>query len=140
MKKQFTLGKEERIKSRKQIEHLFEKGRSFAHFPFRVYHDRGTVETQGENPPAALRFGVGVSSRHFRKAVDRNRIKRLVREAWRLQKNELQGLLKEKEDHLHVFLIYTGKEIPDFTLIREKVAGVFVKLNKILHENTGTNP
>jgi ribonuclease P protein component len=86
--KQFTLGKEERLKSRKQIEQLFDKGKSFVVSPFRIYFivngvpiDVGRSMVRNEN---CLQFGVGVSNKNFKKAVDRNRVKRLTREAWRL--------------------------------------------------------
>ena len=59
-----------------------------------------------------LQFGVGASSRFFKRAVDRNRIKRLGREAWRLQKQELLQLVEEQNKQLDVFFIYTGKELP----------------------------
>ena len=107
MAKQFTLGKDERLKSRKQIEQLFTKGKKFSISSF-----QGSLSIQCKltNPP--LQFGAGVSNKNFKKAVDRNRIKRLIREAYRLQKNELQEKLKEQKRQLNVFFIYTGKELP----------------------------
>lgn len=85
-------------------------------------------------------MGVGVSSRNFKRAVDRNRIKRLGREAWRLQKADLQAVLVKDGRQMNIFLLYTGKEIESFELIREKVAAVLNKLIKLLHEDTGSNP
>jgi len=82
-----------------------------------------------------LQFGVGVSSKNFKKAVDRNRIKRLTREAWRLQKNELKELLKTSNKQLNVFFIYTGKELPDFATIKDKVAVALKKLSGKVNEN-----
>ncbi len=119
MAKKLTLGKNERLKSRKQIELLFNEGKKFSITPFRVHY----VFNELANPP--LQFGVGVSNKNFKKAVDRNRIKRLVREAYRLQKNTLFQKVKEKKGQLNVFFIYNGKEIPEYK-------DVFVKMNKIL--------
>ena len=119
MEKQFTLGKEERLKSRKQIELLFREGKKFSVTPFRVHY----VFNKMASPP--LQFGVGVGNKNFKRAVDRNRIKRLVREAYRLQKITLYQKVKEKKGQLNIFIIYTGKEIPEY---RE----VFVQMNKIL--------
>jgi ribonuclease P protein component len=128
--KQFTLGKNERLKSRKAIEQLFKEGKNFAVTPFRIYYSPA---------PFALQFGVGVSTRNFKKAVDRNRIKRLMREAYRLQKSNLQLSLNEKQKGLNLFFIYTGKELPDYKLVSDKVNIILEKLLKLLNENNTPN-
>jgi len=139
MSKQFTLGKNERLKSRKQIEKLFAEGRSFVVNPFRVYFIvKGQSSMVNENNP--LQFGIGISSKNFKKAVDRNRIKRLTREAWRLQKNELKERLKRINKQLNVFFIYTGKELPDFETVKDKVAVALKKLAVKTDENISSNP
>jgi ribonuclease P protein component len=123
----YTLGKKERLKSRKQIEQLFKEGNSFAVKPLRVYF------MMHKQPPAKgnwLQFGVGVGTKHFKKAVDRNRIKRLIREAYRLQKNKLKTHLKEKKAGLNVFFIFTGKELPEYDLIFNKTGLALEKLLK----------
>ena len=138
MRKQFTLGKEERLKSRKQIEQLFDKGKSFVVAPFRIYFIMNTelLIHKGER---GLKFGTGVSAKNFKKAVDRNRIKRLTREAWRLQKNEITEKASETQRQLNVFFIYTGKELPDFTTVKEKVAIALKKLADKIDENIPAN-
>ena len=78
---------------------------------------------------------MSVSTRHFKKAVDRNRIKRLMRESYRLQKNNLQTVLEEKHLNLAVFFIYTGKELPEYTLIFEKIGGAIKKIEKCYLNN-----
>ena len=139
MRKQFTLGKEERLKSRKQIEQLFDKGKSFVVAPFRIYFiiNRELPIPKGES---GLKFGAGVSAKNFKKAVDRNRIKRLTREAWRLQKNEISKKAKETQRQLNVFFIYTGRELPDFTTVKEKVAIALKKLADKIDENISSHP
>jgi ribonuclease P protein component len=135
VRKQFTLGKDERLKSRKQIEKLFAEGKSIVVSPFRIYflvHDPWTTDH-------GLQFGVGVSAKNFKKAVDRNRIKRLTREAWRLQKNELSEKTKTTHKRLNVFFIYTGKELPDFTTVKDKVAVALKKLVDKIDENISAN-
>jgi ribonuclease P protein component len=136
--KQFTLGKNERLKSRKQIEQLFSEGRKFTVTPFRVFY-LFQAPLSSEHLLRKLQFGVGVSVKNFKRAVDRNRIKRLTREAYRLQKNELAEKLKVSGSKLNVFFIYTAKEIPDFKLVKDKVALVLKKFEKIVDENIPTD-
>lgn len=126
MGKQFTLGKKERLKSRKEIELLFSKGKKFSITPFRVHY----LFNELTDPP--LQFGVSVSKKNFKKAVDRNRIRRLVKETYRLQKMELQQQVKEKKGQLHVFFIYNGKEIPEYIGIFDKMKKVIDKLGHII--------
>ena len=139
MRKQFTLGKEERLKSRKQIENLFDKGKSFVVTPFRVYFITNS-EMPVQKGETGLKFGTGVSAKNFKKAVDRNRIKRLTREAWRLQKNEIRDKVKEAHRQLNVFFIYTGRELPDFTTVKDKVAIALKKLADKIDENISSHP
>ena len=139
MRKQFTLGKEERLKSRKQIEQLFDKGKSFVVAPFRIYFIVNS-ESPIQKDESRLKFGTGVSAKNFKKAVDRNRIKRLTREAWRLQKNEIREKTSETQKQLNVFFIYTGKELPDFTTVKEKVAIALKKLADKIDENIFSHP
>ena len=136
MPKQFTLGKNERLKSRKQIEKLFAEGKSFVVNPFRVYF---IVHGQWSMVNGLIQFGVGVSAKNFKRSVDRNRIKRLTREAWRLQKNALKELLKGSNKQLNVFFIYTGKELPDFVTVKDKVAVALKKLSDKVNENDPAN-
>jgi ribonuclease P protein component len=120
--KQFTLGKQERLKSRKTIEQLFTEGKKFMLSPFRIFY----LFDPMKNSP--LQFGVGVSTKNFKKAIDRNKIKRIIREAYRLQKLPLQKKLKEKNLHLNLFFIYTAKELTDYKVIYDKMDLVLQKL------------
>ncbi len=82
-----------------------------------------------------LKLGVGASVRHFKKSVDRNRIKRLLREAFRLNKIELKEALVEKGKGLHVFISYAAKEKPDFLQVEKAVKIILYKLVQRTHEN-----
>jgi ribonuclease P protein component len=138
MAKQFTLGKEERMKSRKQIEHLFNEGEKFSVHPFRIFYSVSSLHST-HNSQLTTCFGIGVSSRNFKKAVDRNRIKRLGREAWRTQNKALKEKLKTSGKQLNVFFIYTAKELPDFKTVNEKVVLALKKLSAKTDENISSN-
>ncbi|MGJ8743446.1 ribonuclease P protein component [Polaribacter sp.] len=98
----YTLGKEERLKSKKLIEKLYKEGKTVKTFPLRMIYLQ-TKHTS--NFPAQV--GVSVPKRNFKSAVDRNRIKRLMRESYRLQKEIVYNNL----DAPYVFMIsYLGKE------------------------------
>jgi ribonuclease P protein component len=122
--KKFTLGKNERLKSRKAIEQLFKDGKRFTLPPYRVFY--ANTDNKG------LLLGAGVSSKNFKKAVDRNRIKRLTREAWRLQKNILGEAIVQQGSGLHVFFIYTGREIPEYQEVFESAGKIIQKLMKLI--------
>ena len=126
MARQFTLGKNERLKSRKSIEQLFSEGKKIVAIPYKVLY---TLEQGRES---TLLFGTGVSSKNFKRAVDRNRVKRLTREAYRLQKNKLQEKLKASNTSMNVFFIYTDKELPEYTDVYNKVGTVLKKLEKLI--------
>ena len=83
-----------------------------------------------------MQAGIGVSSRNFKKAVDRNRIKRLMREAWRLQKNKLEESLQHKNKTMSVFILYSGKELPEYSVVFEKFTTIINRLIKITDANT----
>lgn len=121
-----SLNKTERLKSRKQIEFLFSEGQRFNVSLWRVFYafKKEDAPVNGER----LQFGVGASSRFFKHAVDRNRIKRLGREAWRLQKIMLTETLEQHNARLHVFFIYTGKELPEYKDIYMATADAIQKL------------
>ena len=125
----YFFKKQDKLKSRKTIELLFGKGKSFSNFPFKVVW-------LPENNEAVLQAGVGVSSKYFKKATDRNRIKRLMREAYRLQKKILQDHLEEKQNKLSVFILYVGKELPEYEIVFEKIGVILKRLIKFTDENT----
>ena len=125
----YFFRKADKLKSRKAIDLLFGKGNSFSNFPFKVIW-------LPENKIAVLQAAVGVSSRNFKKATDRNRIKRLMREAWRLQKNKLQDHLQEQNEQLSVFILYMGKDIPEYELVFEKTGIIINRLMKFADAKT----
>jgi len=129
MVKRFAFGKKEKLKSRKKIDELFAKGKSFTVFPVRVSYQFQKGAEEG-----ILQAGVTVSKKNFKKAVDRNRIKRLLREAYRLQKAGLKELVEVKKIQAHVFFMYTDKTIAPFAVIKEAMNKCLVRLQKLLNE------
>jgi ribonuclease P protein component len=123
MAKQFGLGKRNRLKSRREIDSLFEKGKHFTVFPLRVIYQFEPAPTG-----VSLQAGVTASKRHFKKAVDRNRVKRLLREAYRLQKNELVKELDARKLKGFLFFVYTDATIAPFALINERMQACLKRL------------
>lgn len=128
----FTLGKEERLKSHKLIERLFKEGKSFNLFPYRVSY------LFLEDVQYLLQAGFSASARNLKKAVDRNRIKRLTKEAYRLQKPVLQEALDKNNKRLIIFLIYTGKEVPEYQTVQDKMQLILQRLISIANEKAIT--
>ena len=124
--------KENKLKSRKLIQELFEKGTGFSVYPLKVVW-------LPSNHMAHLQAGIGVGSRYFKKAVDRNRIKRLLREAYRLQKAELQQVLEKNNQQMSVFFLYNGKELAAQGLIMDKMKVALQRLVKQCHGNNQKN-
>lgn len=123
----FTLKKEERLSWKRYIDLLFEKGQSFVAFPLRVIY-----LAVDDEMPARSSILISVSKKKFKRAVKRNKVKRQVREAYRLQKPELITLLEERNKNLMIGFLYLDKEIyphttiekamrKTITLLREKI-------------------
>jgi ribonuclease P protein component len=104
-------------------------------FPFRIYY----LISQGPNPAksgSGLLFGIGVSKKNFNSAVDRNRIKRLTREAYRLQKQNIKQRMQEGNKCLSLFFIFTAKELPAYPAVYEKMQVILKRLILIADENS----
>jgi ribonuclease P protein component len=127
VKKNFTLGKTERLKSRKSIEDLFADGKRLTVAPFRI--------TYLFVKEAGLQSGFAVTVKSFKKATDRNRVKRLMREAYRLQKNELASALERAGKGLHIFFIYTGTEMPVYGVVYDAIGQALKKMLTKVNEN-----
>ncbi|MDR1202605.1 MAG: ribonuclease P protein component [Tannerellaceae bacterium] len=113
-KRQYTFSKEERLSWKRHIDLLFERGQSFVAFPLRVIYL--PLDEKKEIPVSIL---VSVSKKKFKRAVERNQIKRRVREAYRTQKHDLTMPLTEKEKAMFVAFLYLDKEIHSFSTIEK---------------------
>ena len=131
MKSDFSYGAIEKLKSRKLLEQVFTKGRSFSVFPLKVFY---ILVDEPLNFP--LKTGVGVSSRNFKKATDRNRIKRLLREAYRLNKRDLLQKITDEEKQVAVFILYIDKTLPSLAIVQQKMMVALDKLaNQVSEKN-----
>ncbi len=123
MTKTFSFNKTEKLKSRKALEHLFSKGEKFLVHPFKVFYSIKKDEK------SIIHCGVGVSKKNFAKAVQRNRIKRLMREMYRLNKEELYKTVQHK--HIDFFVLYIDKNMPvDNNYLNEKMQKVLATLQQ----------
>lgn len=123
-----TLGKQERLKSRKLIEKLFAEGKSVKNFPLRMVF----LQTS-HTSTFPIQAAFAVPKRTFRKAVDRIRIKRLMRETYRLQKEIVYSNLEKP----HICMIsYIGKEEIPFTELYSKMTHL---LQLLIKETTKNN-
>jgi ribonuclease P protein component len=120
----FDFPKSERLYLKKSIQQLFARGYSFNLFPFRV------SVMKRSDPGRVHQVLISVSKRSFKKAVDRNMIKRRVREAYRLNKGQIQELPK-----LQIAYIYTADKILDFHQIQEHLIESFKRLREYAEKN-----
>lgn len=127
MAKPLSYNKTEKLKSRKLMEQVFAKGKSFSMFPIKVFYLQVT-----EQLDFPVKVGVGVSSRNFKKAVHRNRIKRLLRESYRINKHPLHDAVKAQNENIAVFLLFLDKQLPSYEIIQAKMPLVIEKLSKAI--------
>ena len=123
----FSYNKFEKLKSRKQIELLFAQGKSISSFPVKVFY-----LSIDHTPLHPVQVGVGVSARNFKKAVDRNTIKRRMREAYRLHKLPLHEHLVAAEKSVAVFILWIDKQLPTTEVLQDLMPTVIEKLIKQL--------
>ena len=115
-----SLNRNERVRSRKLIASLFDGGHKLRHGPLLLIW-RKVDATMATSP---LMFGVSVSKRKFKRAVDRNAIKRQIREAYRIQKNDILNSMAGVDTSYALFVVYLNHERSDF----QKLSADMIKL------------
>lgn len=124
----FNYPKNEKLKSKISIGLLFSEGKSVSKYPLRLVYHSGSL-----NENEKIKMGVSVSKKHFKKAVDRNRFKRILRETYRLNKH----ILLDNLDKPYAFMFfYQTKERLSYEEINTKTIQLFEKfvaqvLNKV---------
>lgn len=109
----FTFKKEEKLKRRKVIQGLFKEGQSFGQYPLRLVWMEVT-EREGTFP---VQFTASVPKKRYKKAVDRNKLKRKIREAYRLHKHKLYRVFEGEDKQYAFMVIYVAKEQESFAKI-----------------------
>ena len=132
----FTYQKKDKLKSRKQTQHLFSTGQAINVFPIRLIYTIEPMESNAESASATslLQAGVGAPSRTFRKAVQRNRVKRLLREAYRLEKPNFISQAALDNKRVNLFFLYTDAlvltQVEIQGKLKEALSILVSKLNK----------
>jgi ribonuclease P protein component len=101
-----SFSKIEKLKSKKLIERLFAEGKGISNYPVKLIYLKTTLEDG-----ARIKTGVTASKRNFKSAVKRNRIKRLMRESYRLNKHKIFNNI---EGNYALMFLYLGKEMPSY--------------------------
>jgi ribonuclease P protein component len=128
-----TFHRAEKLKSRKAIEALFRKGQSFGQYPLRLVF---MPLTEATNQTSPVQLAVTVSKKKFSKAVHRNRIKRQVKEAWRLNKGWLYHRLPDDTPPLAMMVIYVANEPLPYDEIERAIKGIARRvLKKVKSQN-----
>ena len=117
-----SFPKKEKLKSRKLIEQLFDEGKSISKYPVKLIYLKTRLPEE-----VVIRVGVAVPKKNFKGAVKRNRIKRLLREAYRLNKHLI---FNNTQGNFAFLFLYLGKEMPDFFELErcmKEILGKFLK-------------
>jgi ribonuclease P protein component len=124
-----TFGKAYKLCSQKAIDAIFEEKKSIRQFPFVMHYQ--LMELPTEKP---FQVVISAPKRLFRRAHDRNRIKRLMREVFRKNKLILESHLTTNNQQLALFLVYTSKEELSYDLLFGKMEKLLSKLTNELNK------
>lgn len=114
--KRNTFNKQERLKKKRIIGSVYQHGNKLFDYPILL---RWVIDPLPTKYPVQLL--VGVSRRYFKKAVERNRIKRLIREAYRKNKHIIYPALETNGEQMAIAINYTGKKMPRYQDIENKI-------------------
>tara|TARA_R110002012_G_scaffold283090_2_gene473211 strand:- start:162975 stop:163376 length:402 start_codon:yes stop_codon:yes gene_type:complete len=124
-----TFNKHEKLKSKKLIDKLFTEGQSVSAYPLRMVY----IETTPEDADTPIKTGVSVSKKQFKKAIDRMRIKRLMREAYRLNKTTYFNNMTTP----YAFMIlYIGSSKPTYNQAEQAMNKLFKKFTNAISKET----
>ncbi|MFM2394315.1 MAG: ribonuclease protein component [Bacteroidota bacterium] len=130
MNKNHSFHKTQKLKSKKDIDDLFNDGKNAFTFPLKVVFKKQENEEYRSLPKIAI----SVSKRKFKKAVDRNTIKRRIREAYRLNNDMFKTFAIESKTKYDILFIYIGNEISPYEVIHKSI----IKILKSIVKDNGT--
>lgn len=112
----YSFDKKERLFLKKDIDFLFLNNTNFSIYPFKILYRY--ADNQDDNIVKVL---ISIPKKNIKKAVDRNLLKRRVKEAYRKNKIQLHETLSNNNKKIQIAIIYVGKEIIDFAVIENKI-------------------
>lgn len=121
----YTFGKKEKLCSRTVIDELFRSGKVLKEYPLRVTY------LNLESGEAAAKVLISVPKKRFGKAVSRNRIKRMIREVYRLNKPDLFEKWQSAGKYFAIAFVYIGNDIPKYDDLNTVMKRIIEKLNLI---------
>ena len=122
-----TFSKNERTLSKKRVQELYSRG-------FKLYSDSFTLIWHKQNLNSEkIRLLISVPKKNIKKAVDRNYVKRLIKECYKINKITIYKLITT---HIEIILIYNKIELPQFNKLREELLTLFKMLRKKINETT----
>ena len=120
----FSLKKNERLRSKNDIDKLFTSGESFVIYPCRIVY-----KFSDSNFSSKASILISIPKKRFKRAVKRNLLRRRTREAYRLNKNSLLHNLPNNRT-LNIAFLYISNELNDYSVIEKKMKESLVRLNK----------
>lgn len=125
-----TLSKQERLNRRQLIDQVFAEGKKIFDYPMLM---RWSVMPLPTKHPAQVL--IGVSKKRFKRAPHRNRIKRLMREAYRKNKHIIYPLLDNNDEQMAIAINYIGKKMPTYEETEQKIIILLQRLARDYEEN-----
>lgn len=125
------IHKGQKLKSEKAIELLFREGKSLFIYPIKLQY---YTSMPGQNLSPGLAFSVSASKKNFKRAVDRNLLKRRMREAFRLEKKGIEHQLSENQICLSCMFIFVGKTISDYAEIQKNISIISRRLYALINK------
>jgi len=121
-----TFPKRDKLKSSLEIEQLYRENRFIVSYPLKCYYSFSDIIENKSN----LRVAFSVPKKTFKLAIDRNKLKRRMREAYRVHyKTVFETLINDKEKQLKLFFIYIGKEILESEIVEKNMRVVLQKIH-----------